>query len=171
MRKLTLSHADLCSRNFSIAFCYFALFSIWRTVLKICRKKCFIRWWCIVSLAFHGLWMTNGYNGIFVITRLFTHACNLFFFVWGPTRVAMGDQQARIRDEGVCLKGPAAVAKLLNCRYQHNTSAGVDRERQLLDRTITRIRRTLTSRVSSETSRWFAAGHVDRLIEFCETCY
>ncbi|KYM80728.1 hypothetical protein ALC53_08897 [Atta colombica] len=61
----------------------------------------------------------------------------------------MGDQQARIRDEGVCLKGPAAVAKLLNCRYQHNTSAGVDRERQLLDRTITRIRRTLTSRAST----------------------
>ncbi|EGI60052.1 hypothetical protein G5I_11843 [Acromyrmex echinatior] len=66
----------------------------------------------------------------------------------GSTRVAMGNQQARIRDEGVCLKGPAAVAKLLNCRYQHNTSAGVDRERQLLDRTITRIRRTLTSRTS-----------------------
>lgn len=81
-----------------------------------------------------------------------------FFFLRGSTRVGMGDQQTRIRDEGVRLKSPAAVAKLLNCRYQHNMSAGVGGERQLLDRTITRIRRTLTSRVSLETSRRFAAG-------------
>ncbi|KYN16974.1 Diacylglycerol O-acyltransferase 1 [Trachymyrmex cornetzi] len=83
------------------------------------------------------------YNHITSIIRVVFDANQLW-----STRVAMGDQQARIRDEGVCLKGPAAVAKLLNCRYQHNTSAGVDRERQLLDRTITRIRRTLTSRAS-----------------------
>lgn len=100
------------------------------------------------------------------LSRLFAHACNLFF----PLRVDKGcngwstSSNPRWRS---LPERPAAVAKLLNCRYQHNTSAGVDRERQLLDRTITRIRRTLTSRASSETSRWFAAGHVDRLIEFC----